>query len=119
MADIRNHHRARVMSRGMTLPLVVASSSFINGTLTRLKKNSRPIQVMPATKWIQRTSIRKLVLKSEGKLIWGAKRVTRAELAKMPPKISALLLQRAFTQKILDSMRADRIAHAGIVHKRE
>jgi len=84
-----------------------------------LKNYSRPIRVMPATKGVQRSSIRKLVLKSGGKLIWGAKRVTRAELAKMPPKISAVLLQRAFTQKILDSMRGDRISHAGIVHKRE
>src|SRR5580765_3594107 len=31
----RNHHSARVMSAGNTLPLVAGSSSFMNGTLTR------------------------------------------------------------------------------------
>src|SRR6266700_7419186 len=53
----------------MTLPLVAASSSFMNGMFTRLKKYSRPTHVMPATKWIQRRSIKKLVWKSCGKEI--------------------------------------------------
>src|SRR5258708_33453325 len=68
-ADTRNHHRARSISPGMTLPLVVMSSSFMNGMFTRLKKYSRPTQVMPATKWIQRRIIKKLVWKSCGKEI--------------------------------------------------
>src|ERR1700690_2645789 len=34
----RNHHSARDIRLGKTLPLVAASSSFMNGTLTRLKK---------------------------------------------------------------------------------
>src|SRR5439155_9266033 len=57
---------ARSIRSGMTLPLVLASSSFINGMFTRLKKYSRPTQVIPAMKWIQRSSIRKFVWKSEG-----------------------------------------------------
>jgi hypothetical protein len=46
--------------------------------------------------------MRKLVLKSGGKLIWGARKVDRAALAMMPPKISPIPLP----------MRG-RIAHAG------
>src|ERR1700758_2922043 len=34
----RNHHSARDMSSGNTLPLVTLSRDFMNGTLTRLKK---------------------------------------------------------------------------------
>src|SRR5579864_6409263 len=58
-ADQRNHHKARSIKPGMTLPLVAGSSSCIDRKPTRLKKYSRPIQVMPARKWIQRSSIRK------------------------------------------------------------
>src|SRR5580704_3359057 len=65
----RNHQSARDIRLGSTLPLVVGSSSFMNGTLTRLKKYNRPSQVMPPIKCSQRNSIRRLVLKSEGKLI--------------------------------------------------
>jgi hypothetical protein len=46
---------------------------------------------MPARKWIQRRSMRKFELKSEGKLIWGARKVARAALAMRPPKISPVL----------------------------
>src|SRR5450759_1057213 len=54
----RNHHRARRISLGTTIPRDFASSSCTKGTPTRLKKYSSPIQVMPATKWIQRSTIR-------------------------------------------------------------
>src|ERR1039458_1539398 len=65
----RNHHNARDIRLGTILPLVVGSSSFMNGTLTRLKKYSKPSQVTPPTKCNQRNSIRRLVLKPEGKWI--------------------------------------------------
>src|SRR6266404_4044802 len=65
----RNHQSARDIRAGRTFPLVAGSSSFINGTFTRLKKYSNPIQVMPAMKCTQRNSISRLVLKSEGRLI--------------------------------------------------
>ena len=55
----------------MTLPLVGASNSFMNGTLTRLKKYRSPIQVMPARKWIQRSSMRNVALAS-GRAMLGA-----------------------------------------------
>src|ERR1019366_3896742 len=64
----RNHHRARDIRLGRILPLVAGSRPFMKGTLTRLKKNSRPSQVMPPTKCNQRNSISRLVLKSVGKL---------------------------------------------------
>src|SRR5258707_10705706 len=41
----------------------------MKGTLTRLKKYSRPSQVMPPTKCNQRNSIRRFVLKSVGRLM--------------------------------------------------
>src|ERR1700681_572758 len=65
----RNHHKARDIRFGRTLPLVLASRSFINGTLTRLKKYSRPSQVIPPTKCNQRNSMRRFVVKSPGKWI--------------------------------------------------
>src|ERR1700674_2648005 len=65
----RNHHNARDIRLGRTLPLVAGSSSFMKGTLTRLKKYSRPTQVMPPTKCNQRNSIRRVVLKSVGRLM--------------------------------------------------
>src|SRR5208337_661217 len=65
----RNHHSARDIRLGRILPLVGGSSSFMNGTLTRLKKYSRPSQVTPPTKCNQRNSIRRLVVKSVGKLM--------------------------------------------------
>src|ERR1022692_100421 len=65
----RNHQRARDMRLGKTLPLVEGSSPFTNGTLTRLKKYKRPSQVTAPTKCSQRNSMRKLVLKSVGKLM--------------------------------------------------
>src|SRR5882672_216220 len=46
---------------------------------------------MPARKWIQRTRMRKFVLKSWGKLICGPKKFARAALAIMPPEISPAL----------------------------
>src|ERR1035438_739920 len=67
--DQRNHHSARDIRLGRTLPLVAGSSSFMKGTLTRLKKYSRPSQVTPPTKCNQRNSIRRLMLKSVGKLM--------------------------------------------------
>src|SRR5208282_5209368 len=67
----RNHHRVRDIRLGRTLPLVAGSSSFMNGTLTRLKKYNRPSQVMPPMKCSQRNSMRRLVLKSAGKLMSG------------------------------------------------
>src|ERR1700674_1782190 len=63
----RNHHSARDIRLGRTLPLVAGSSSFMNGTLTRLKKYSRPSQVMPPTKCNQRKRIRRFVWRSGGK----------------------------------------------------
>src|ERR1700686_1792326 len=65
----RNHHKARDIRLGRTLPFVLASRSFINGTLTRLKKYSRPSQVIPPTKCNQRNSIRRFVWKSVGRLM--------------------------------------------------
>src|ERR1700693_6328565 len=65
----RNHHRARDIRLGRIFPLVAGSRSFMNGTLTRLKKYSRPSQVMPPTKCSQRNSIRRFVWKSVGKLM--------------------------------------------------
>src|ERR1039458_8682158 len=65
----RNHQSARDMRPGRILPLVAGSRPFIKGTLTRLKKYTKPSQVMPPTRCNQRNSIRRLVLKSEGKLI--------------------------------------------------
>src|SRR6266851_8267624 len=65
----RNHHSARDIRLGRILPLVAGSSPFMKGTLTRLKKYSRPSQVTPPTKCNQRNSIRRLVLKSVGKLM--------------------------------------------------
>src|SRR5258705_6361963 len=62
----RNHHRARDINAGNTLLFVGASSSFRNGTFTRLKKYSNPTQAIPATKCTQRNSIKWLVGKSEG-----------------------------------------------------
>src|ERR1035438_1136487 len=67
--DQRNHHSARDIRLGRTLPLVAGSSPFMKGTLTRLKKYSRPSQVTPPTRCSQRNSIRRLVLKSVGRLI--------------------------------------------------
>src|SRR5664279_5631700 len=54
----RNHHKARRISLGTTITRDFASSSCTNGTPTRLKKYNRPLQVMPATKGIQRSAIR-------------------------------------------------------------
>src|SRR5208283_5069839 len=65
----RNHQRARDIRLGRTLPLVTGSSPFMNGTLTRLKKYSRPSQVTPPTKCSQRNNIKRLVLGSVGKCI--------------------------------------------------
>src|ERR1700730_13184139 len=65
----RNHQSARDIRLGRTLPLVAGSSSFMNGTLTRLKKYNRPSQVMPPTKCNQRNSIRRFVWKSVGRLM--------------------------------------------------
>src|SRR5882757_109206 len=62
----RNHHSARDISAGNTLLFVGASSSFRNGTFTRLKKYNKPTQAMPATKCTQRKNIRLLVGMSEG-----------------------------------------------------
>src|ERR1700724_1386074 len=66
----RNHHSARVIRLGRILPLVAGSSSFMKGTLTRLKKYSRPSQVIPPIKCNQRNSIRRFVWKSLGKFMW-------------------------------------------------
>src|SRR5258708_38185057 len=65
----RNHHNARDIRLGRTLPLVAGSSSFMKGTFTRLKKYSRPSQVMPPTKCSQRNSIRRFVWTSVGRLM--------------------------------------------------
>src|SRR5437763_8455167 len=65
-AETRNQSSARSIRPGMILPLVAGSSSFMNGKFMRLKKYSRPIQVMPAMKWIQRNSMSKFVWKSVG-----------------------------------------------------
>src|SRR5271157_4222619 len=65
----RNHHSARDIRLGRIFPFVAGSSPFMKGTLTRLKKYSRPSQVTPPTKCNQRNSIRRLVWKSEGKLM--------------------------------------------------
>src|SRR6266851_451504 len=65
----RNHHNARDIRLGRILPLVAGSSSFMKGTLTRLKKYSKPSQVMPPTKCNQRNSIRRFVWNSVGRLM--------------------------------------------------
>src|SRR6202158_24264 len=65
----RNHHSARDIRLGRIFPLVAGSSSFMKGTLTRLKKYNRPSQVMPPTKCNQRNSIRRFVWKSVGRLM--------------------------------------------------
>src|SRR6267142_5292971 len=67
--DQRNHHRARDINAGRTLPLVAASISAMNGKLTRLKKYSNPIQITPATICTKRNIISRLMLKSDGRLI--------------------------------------------------
>src|ERR1035437_177097 len=54
----RNHHKARDISLGTTIPRDFASSSCTKGTFTRVKKYNSPTQAMPATKWIQRSTIR-------------------------------------------------------------
>src|ERR1017187_529706 len=54
----RNHHKADGSSLGTTVPRDFASSSCRKGTFTRLKKYNSPTQVMPATKWIKRRTIR-------------------------------------------------------------
>src|ERR1019366_1115029 len=69
----RNHHKARRISLGTTIPRDFASSSCTNGTPTRLKKYNRPIQVMPATKWTQRSAIR-AVASPPGNWIAGERR---------------------------------------------
>ena len=35
---MRNHHSARVISAGITLPFVAGSSSFINGDIHQIEK---------------------------------------------------------------------------------
>src|ERR1700690_1382968 len=66
----RNHHKARDIRSGSTLPLVAGSRPFMNGRLTDLKKYNRPIQVMPPTKCNQRNIMRRFVLASVGRLIF-------------------------------------------------
>src|SRR5271166_4152898 len=88
----RNHHSARDIRLGRILPWVEGSSPFMKGMLTRLKKYSRPSQVTPPTKCSQRNSIRRLVLKSVGKL--------------MPVKFGLLFCNFVVEVTIVDAGRA-------------
>src|ERR1051326_2929342 len=74
------------MSDGTTLLFVGASISFMNGTFTRLKKYSSPTQVMPATKWIQRSAICSIAEKSLGALKGKALR-SSATACMIPPAV--------------------------------
>src|SRR5208283_1222197 len=67
----RNHHKARGMSLGTTIPRDLASSSCRNGMFTRVKKYNSPTQVMPAMRCIQRRTIR-TATSPPGKSICGA-----------------------------------------------
>src|SRR6266542_594370 len=53
----RNQNSARVRRAGTTIGRVVASSVRANGTFTKLNQYRKPIQVIPARKWNQRTTI--------------------------------------------------------------
>src|SRR5208337_417165 len=67
----RNHHKARGMSLGTTIPRNLESSSCRNGMFTRVKKYSSPTQVMPEMRCIQRRTIR-TATSPPGKSICGA-----------------------------------------------
>ena len=67
----RNHHKARGISLGTTMPRDLASSSCRNGMFTSVKKYNRPTQAIPATKCIQRSTI-KMATSPPGKSICGA-----------------------------------------------
>src|SRR5712692_1355658 len=56
IAPQRNHHSARGINWGTTSLLVAGCKAAVTWALMRLKKYSTPIQVIPATKWIQRNN---------------------------------------------------------------
>jgi hypothetical protein len=55
IAPQRNQNKARGMSCGTTSLRVAAWSALVTCALTRLKKSNMPIQIIPATRWIQRS----------------------------------------------------------------
>ena len=57
VAPCRNQASARGISLGMTTFFCPASNSFMNAVLIRLKKYSKPIHVIPARKWSQRSTM--------------------------------------------------------------
>src|SRR5215472_5671634 len=70
-ADQRNQAMARDISTGYTFTRTPASSRLIEGMATKLKKYSKPIQVIPNMKCSQRTAINSLELASPRKLRCG------------------------------------------------
>src|ERR1700738_1770663 len=70
-ADHRNHAIARDISTGYTFMRTPGSSAFIEGVATRLKKYSKPIQVIPKIKCSQRSAINSFAAASSRKLKCG------------------------------------------------
>src|ERR1700724_1647418 len=70
-ADHRNHAIARDINTGYTFTRPPGSSAFIEGVPTKLKKYSKPIQMIPKIKCSHRSAINSLAAGSLKKLRCG------------------------------------------------
>src|SRR6267378_2877854 len=70
-ADHRNHAIARAISTGYTFTRTPGSSAFIEGVPTKLKKYSKPIQMIPKIKCSHLSAINSLAAGSFKKLKCG------------------------------------------------
>src|ERR1700740_1795695 len=70
-ADHRNHAIARDINTGYTLTRAAGSSAFIEGVPTKLKKYSKPIQMIPKMKCSHRSAINSFAAGSLRKLKCG------------------------------------------------
>src|SRR6266404_2299808 len=70
-ADHRNHAIARAINTGYTFTRTPGSSAFIEGVPTKLRKYSKPIQMIPKIKCSHRSAINSLAAGSLKKLKCG------------------------------------------------